>query len=214
MFLRKYWLPISVFIVAICAVGLYMLATQPPKEPIVIYKPVEPLPKSEVKAPVEQTPQGHFHDDGTFHAGPHETHAPAEVATPESQGAPFRAQIAPPVNAQLPEQANAPFVDHTEAGLPIPRQEFPARTQAYYDAFEKWKAWNDKQDELREEYLLLNRALTKVLPTKEEAIRFENDENYKRELGRKVTEAAQKIADVERKMREREANRPPLPYTP
>ena len=74
MFLRKYWIPITVFIVAICAVGLYLLATQPPKEPIVIYKAVEPLPKSEVKAPVGDTSQGrHTHADGTWHEGPHET---------------------------------------------------------------------------------------------------------------------------------------------
>ena len=77
MFLRKYWIPITVFIVAICAVGLYYLQTQPPKEPIVIYKPVEPLPKSEVKAPVGDTSQGgHVHADGTFHAGPHDTPPP------------------------------------------------------------------------------------------------------------------------------------------
>ena len=73
MFLRKYWKPpLSVFIVAIAGVGLYMLATQPPKDPIVIYKPVEPLPKSEVKAPVGDTSQGgHIHADGTWHEGPH-----------------------------------------------------------------------------------------------------------------------------------------------
>ena len=54
MFLRKYWLPLSVFLVLIVGIGLYLLPTQLPKEPIVIYKPVEPLPKSEVKAPVVQ----------------------------------------------------------------------------------------------------------------------------------------------------------------
>jgi len=42
MFLRKYWLPISVFIVAIVGIGLYLLATQPPPEPVKIYKVVEP----------------------------------------------------------------------------------------------------------------------------------------------------------------------------
>ncbi|MDE0400324.1 MAG: hypothetical protein OXL96_21220 [Candidatus Poribacteria bacterium] len=74
MFLRKYWLPISVFIVAIAGIGLYLLATQPPKDPIVIYKPVEPLPKSKAKAPVGETSQGgHVHADGTWHEGPHDT---------------------------------------------------------------------------------------------------------------------------------------------
>ncbi len=79
MFLRKYWIPLSVFIVAIVGVGLYLLAMQPPKDPIVIYKPVEPLPKSEVKAPVGDTSEGgHFHADGTWHGEPHDpTAAPA-----------------------------------------------------------------------------------------------------------------------------------------
>lgn len=40
MFIRKYWVPISVFLLVICAVGLYILATQPPPDPIVIYKGV------------------------------------------------------------------------------------------------------------------------------------------------------------------------------
>ncbi|MYB92836.1 hypothetical protein F4054_19880 [Candidatus Poribacteria bacterium] len=81
MFLRKYWLPLSVFIVAICAVGLYLLATQPPKDPIVIYKPVEPLPKSEAKAPVGDTSQGgHFHADGTWHGEPHDPTAAPTVS--------------------------------------------------------------------------------------------------------------------------------------
>lgn len=85
MFLRKYWIPLSVFIVAICAVGLYMLTTQPPKEPIVIYKVVEPEKPTEqqtTKAPVGDTSQGgHTYADGTWHEGPHEAPKAAEVDT-------------------------------------------------------------------------------------------------------------------------------------
>ncbi|MCY3740168.1 MAG: hypothetical protein OXH00_04025 [Candidatus Poribacteria bacterium] len=89
MFLRKYWLPLSVFIVAICAVGLYLLATQPPKEPIVIYKPVEPIEKP-TEQPTAEVPEGdtsqggHFHADGTWHAEPHEAEVPP---VPESDAA-------------------------------------------------------------------------------------------------------------------------------
>ncbi|MDE0014550.1 MAG: hypothetical protein OXU51_00065 [Candidatus Poribacteria bacterium] len=43
MFLRKYWLPLSVFIVVIAGMGLYLLATQPPPEPLKIYKAIEPI---------------------------------------------------------------------------------------------------------------------------------------------------------------------------
>ena len=81
MFLRKYWLPISVFIVVIVGVSLYYLQTRPPKEPIVVIKTVEPSPKSEVKAPVVDTSQGgHVHADGMFHAGPHEPVEPPQSA--------------------------------------------------------------------------------------------------------------------------------------
>lgn len=77
MFIRKYWLPLSVFIVAIAGVGLYLLATQPPKEPIVIYKPVEPIekpteqPKETEVAEGDTSQDGHFHADGTWHDEPH-----------------------------------------------------------------------------------------------------------------------------------------------
>ena len=213
MFLKKNWLPLTVFVVVIAGVCLYYLQTRPPKDPIIIHKAVEVEREVPPKPPPpgETAESGHWQGD-VWHAEPHDAHMPVEV-NPEVQGAPVGAQIAQPVNPQLPEPATPQFVEQAaQAGIPI--QEFPARTKEYYDAFEKWKAWEDKQDELREEYSQLNQAFTDLLPaTKEEAIRIDNDENSKRELGRKVTEAAQKIADVERKMREREANRPPIPYT-
>ena len=78
MFIRKYWIPLSVFILAIAGVGFYLLATRPPKDPIMIYKAVEPLPKSTetekptAQAPIEETDTGgHFHTDGTWHDEPH-----------------------------------------------------------------------------------------------------------------------------------------------
>ncbi|MDE0016627.1 MAG: hypothetical protein OXU51_10595 [Candidatus Poribacteria bacterium] len=91
MFIRKYWLPISVFIVAIVGIGLYLLATQPPKEPIKIYKAVEPEKPSEQPTPEvpesETDTGGHFHADGTWHEGPHDapvaSEVPTEVETPE-----------------------------------------------------------------------------------------------------------------------------------
>ena len=73
MFIRKYWLPLSVFLVLICAVGLYYLQTQPPKEPILITKLVEPLEKpTTAEVPEGETSQdGHRHADGTWHEGAH-----------------------------------------------------------------------------------------------------------------------------------------------
>ena len=83
MFLRKYWLPISVFIVAIVGVGLYLLATQPPPEPVKIYKAVKPIEKPTAEVPEGETSQGgHFHADGTWHEGPHETPPTPPVEAP------------------------------------------------------------------------------------------------------------------------------------
>ena len=90
MFIRKYWVPLTVFLVLIVGVSVYYLQTRPPKEPIVIYKttPVE-VEKPTTEAPVEETQQGgHFHADGTWHEGPHEAHAPP--AAPAVQNTPPR----------------------------------------------------------------------------------------------------------------------------
>ena len=82
MFIRKYWIPLSVFIVAIVGVCLYYLQTRPPKEPILIVKPVE-FEKPTVKSPVGEQPEqvGHVHEDGSRHGEPHETPSPAEVSS-------------------------------------------------------------------------------------------------------------------------------------
>ena len=42
MFLRKYWMPLSVFVLAIAAVCVYMLRTDLPDEPVKIFKSVLP----------------------------------------------------------------------------------------------------------------------------------------------------------------------------
>ena len=80
MFIRKYWLPVSVFILTIAGIGLYLLATQPPKDPVVIYKSVEPIEKPTMQAPVGDTSEGgHFHADGTWHGEPHDPPAAPAV---------------------------------------------------------------------------------------------------------------------------------------
>ena len=38
MFIRKYWVPLSVFLLLIMGVSVYYLQNRPPKDPIVIYK--------------------------------------------------------------------------------------------------------------------------------------------------------------------------------
>lgn len=76
MFGRKYWIPLSVLLIAIVAVGLYILQTRPPKAPILIVKPVEfekQQPQPTAKALMGDTSQGgHFHADGTWHGETHD----------------------------------------------------------------------------------------------------------------------------------------------
>ena len=80
MFLRRNWLPIVVFIVGIVSVGFYYLQTRSPeKDSIVIIKPVD-VEKPKAEKPVANSQGGHFHADGTWHEGPHDTHTPAEVS--------------------------------------------------------------------------------------------------------------------------------------
>ena len=84
MFFRKHWFFLAFLIVAICGVSLYLLHINTPKEPILIIKPVEPLEELTAETPVTETPTqgGHFHADGTWHEGPHETPPTAEKSEP------------------------------------------------------------------------------------------------------------------------------------
>ena len=86
MFIRKHWVPLSVFGVVICALGLYLLRSDVPQEPIKIYKTTTPAPRAKSEKTIEArspstnrgdterpntTAGGHFHEDGTWQAEPH-----------------------------------------------------------------------------------------------------------------------------------------------
>ncbi|MXV84385.1 hypothetical protein F4X88_00825 [Candidatus Poribacteria bacterium] len=212
MLRKRFWIPIVCIFVIAMGCGLFYGRKVADQEPVKVYKPVDfqhpvaPKPPP----PGESYETGHWHGD-EWHSEPHEAHTPAavseveaELPTPpaertEVQSAPV---VAPPIDAQIIEQA----AQDGKVEL------FSERTQEYYEAVEKWQEWGDKHSELTDEYSQVNHAFDDLLPTEEEAIRFENDENYKRELGRNITEAAKKIAEVERKMQEHEEKRPPFPY--
>ena len=120
MFLRKNWLPIAVFLLAIIGVGLYYLQTQSPKDPIIIYKPVEVETKPKPPPPGETYETGHWHGD-EWHTGSHDAPAPAAAATPVD------AQIAQPVNAQI----GAPMPDDSDTSSAYQklREKYPDQTQ-------------------------------------------------------------------------------------
>lgn len=127
MFIRKYWLPVTVFLVAIVGVGLYYLQTRLPKDPIVIIKPVEPLPKSEVAEVVEgDTSQGgHFHADGTWHDGRHE----ATVEPPSTDVGETPAPVTPPTRT-------GPLTYHAEllASHPVEALRAQAEERGHWSA--------------------------------------------------------------------------------
>ncbi len=97
MFLRKYWIPLSVFIVAIAGVGLYLLTTKPPPELVKIYKVVEPeKPTEQPKAEVTSEPSqdGHFHPDSTWPKGARETPVDPPSDSTFDSDANFKARMA------------------------------------------------------------------------------------------------------------------------
>ena len=104
MFIRKYWIPLTVFLLAIVGLGIYYLATQPEKAPIVIIKPVEVKKLVEPKPPPpgESAESGHSHGD-EGHSGPQEAHETPAVS--EGQNTP------PPGAATQPD---FPLVDPNE----------------------------------------------------------------------------------------------------
>ena len=209
MFLRKNWLPLSVFIVAIVAVGLYLLTTQQtPKEPITIIKPVE-VEKSKAEVPVanpqpkppppgETYETGHWHGD-VWHAGPHETPV-QENSSSEVPGAPIVAQ---PIDAQIIEQA----VEDGNIRL------FEARTPEYYEAVAAWQQWHKKLDELNAKFSQAGKKMIDALPaTEAEAKRYENDEEFQKEVGRKYSEAFAESAKIGAMIEAHSAKKVPVPY--
>ena len=139
MFFRKYWIPLSVFVVALVGLGLYLLSIQPPPEPIKIYTAVEPLEKPTeeptAEAPVVEHPKqaGHTHADGTWHAGTLTTDVVAAATqTPETPVAADKVPVSPNGFGPYPEN---PPQWHKWGPIPWegiskdPRQELMTRVQ-------------------------------------------------------------------------------------
>lgn len=147
MFLRKNWLPLSVFIVAIVAVGLYLLTIQTPKDPI-INKTTE-VEKPQAAAPVGDTSQGgHFHEDGTWHAGPHETpradegqiRSPSQLPNASSEVDPTVVPPRPPTPSEAYQALREKYPDRTQnphpfENVPVDLWDFEATKTAFMDHF-------------------------------------------------------------------------------
>ena len=126
-----------------------------------------------------------------------EPHAPVEVSEAEvsdvEPGAPASAQ-------QADTQREAPM------------QESAASKAENRDVVRAWVEWHKKADEIYAKELQANQALIDALPSTEaEQARYETDENFKREVGRKVTEAGKKIGEAVRMRQAHEEKRPSPP---
>ena len=123
MFFRKYWIPLLVFMVAIVGVSLYYLQTRPPKEPILIVKPVE-YEKPPAKGPVVEQPAadvGHLDADGTWHEG-------AQAPVPPA------ARVASDTGLQSLEMSVPPRHRDTAGSVPLPADLYDQNAWADYYA--------------------------------------------------------------------------------
>ena len=97
MFIRKSWVPLSVFLVAPCAIAFFSLRSDVPQEPIKVYKTTTPARRAKSEKTIQarslsasrddtERPNtaagGHFHADGTWHAQPHDEPQPNTPTRP------------------------------------------------------------------------------------------------------------------------------------
>ena len=131
MFIRKYWIPISVFIVAIAGVGLYLLATQPPKDPIVIYKAVEPIEKPTQQPTTAQVPVGDTSQGG--HDGLHEAPPTAGISEPVTPVSPEKpGPIVLPIPSGIVPDWTAMSPDELAAAIEAIERRHVAAPDGYY----------------------------------------------------------------------------------
>ena len=174
MFLRRYWIPLAVFIVAIAGVGFYLLATRfPLKEPIEIYKAVKPIEKptqqpTTAQVPVGDTAQrGHFHADGTWHERPHEP-----VDRPVLP--PLQAQETPQFVKPVSDAQDVTIADRVRASGDVPdREELEAMSDEQLselidESYEKTRELAPKMNNAMSEWAKVVGDLTRHAKIREE----------------------------------------------
>ncbi len=145
-------------------------------------------PTKAVSSVAEQTEQGHLHEDGTFHAEPHET--PVEVSESEVSA---DVLAAPVVAEQADTEIDAATLETAERRLKDP------------EISKAWVKWSKKNKELSDEFFQAARQDTALLPrTEEELERFNNDPEWQR----RRNEALHKTAKAYTIMIEHEKKNP------
>ena len=180
MFLRKYWLPLTVFVlIVLIGCGLFYGRKGAKQEPIKVHKAVEVETKPKPPPPGETVESGHWHGD-EWHSEPHEAHAPAQV----SEQPPPRKQSAAgetPDTPQTPTQLPADFVNPTsKSSNPLFADGVPEHLQCPPELINVYAVELDPEirervyqitDEILEKYNP-NRPLTEVYPAFIEAERW------------------------------------------
>ncbi len=146
-------------------------------------------PTKAVSSVASQTEQGHFHDDGTFHAQPHET--PVEVSEVSEVSADV---LAAPVVAQPADTE----IDAATLELAERRLKDPEISKA-------WVEWSEKGSELAEKYSQASKEVIAVGPqTDEDVERYKNDPEWQR----RFREAFAKMGEIHTIMIEHEKKNP------
>ncbi len=137
MLKKKIWIPILILLLVVMGVGLFYRQKVATQEPVKIYKAVEVNQQIGQTGTGEQAPpqDGHFHADGTWHAGPHET--PVAISAPQSEtqqvvGAGVAAEFLKDMDAKYPSiETSAEAKEFLETASP---EEIHARIRDMYVA--------------------------------------------------------------------------------
>lgn len=189
MFLRKYWTSLSVFLLLIVGIGLYLLATQPPKELVKIYKAVEPIekptPPTTAEPPVGDTSQdGHFHADGTWHEA--EVPPTTEVSQPQPQDISTRIAQGTP---------NAHPITNTLSINAKREAQYQERVKQYLIDRAQWK---EKRDKVYTERRQAGDALLQLLSDtleKRERINSTGDAEFSDAEKQEITAKSEKLME-------------------
>ena len=202
---KKFWIPILIVLLAVIGCGLFYNQKTANQEPVTSIKPVEvkrSTTAQKTPPPGETAESGHWHGD-VWHAEPHET--PVEPPSTAEVNQPIL-QETPSVIPQGDSTAN-PNQEPSEAST---RTRTPQEVAEIQRQWREWREWEDKYSELGDEHLQAEQEITDMLALTEEE-RYETDENYRREVGRKISEAMEKSAKVYEKMKSLEETKPPVP---
>ncbi len=146
------------------------------ERPKQLTEPEDRQPTKAVSSIASQNEQGHLHEDGTFHAEPHET--PVEVSESEVSAD----VLAAPVVAQPADTE----IDAATLELAERRLKDPEISKA-------WVEWSEKGSELAEKYSQASKEVIAVGPqTDEDVERYKNDPEWQR----RFREAFAKMGEI------------------